>query len=92
MVGPKGRNFMSEQKRFYKVWWKSKTLWVNLAIAALAALEPLTGILQSVLPVNAYVIFAIAVPVVNAMLRVVSNESLFIEKRKEPRNGPDSAS
>lgn len=59
-----------------KPWWQSKTLWVNAITAALAALEISTGVLQSVLPVNIYAVIAVSLPVVNAILRVVTSQGL----------------
>lgn len=59
-----------------KPWWQSKTLWVNALTAALAALEISTGVLQSVLPVNIYAVIAVSLPVVNAILRVVTSQGL----------------
>lgn len=31
-----------------KVWWKSKTLWVNAIVAALVAAEAVTGVMKPV--------------------------------------------
>lgn len=59
-----------------KPWWQSKTLWVNAIIAALAALEAGTGILQPFLPANFYALIAVGLPVVNALLRVVTTQGL----------------
>ena len=55
-----------------KVWWKSKTLWVNAAAAMLVALEAGTGVLQPMLPVNLYTVLAVGLPIVNALLRVIT--------------------
>jgi len=59
-----------------KPWWQSKTLWVNAVVAALAALETGTGLLQPFVPANFYVMVAVGLPVVNALLRVVTNQAL----------------
>ena len=59
-----------------KCWWKSKTLWVNAIAAGLVALESTTGILQPLLPVNLYTTLAVGLPIINAMLRIVTNEGL----------------
>lgn len=56
-----------------KVWWKSKTLWVNAIAAMLVALEAGTGVLQPMLPVNLYTVLAVGLPIVNALLRVITN-------------------
>jgi len=53
-------------------WWKCrKVLWFNIICAVFLALEPLTGLLQPHVPVNVYLIFAIGVPLVNAILRAI---------------------
>ena len=59
-----------------KPWWKSKTLWVNAIAAGLTALEAGWGVLQPYLPVNFYLLMAVALPVVNAVLRVISAQAL----------------
>lgn len=59
-----------------KSWRRSKTLWVNAAAAGLVALEASTGLLQPLLPVNLYGAIAVALPVVNAVLRVVTTQGL----------------
>ena len=40
------------------------------------ALEAGTGLMQDVLPVNFYTAIAVALPVINAVLRVVTHEAL----------------
>ena len=55
-----------------KVWWESKTLWVNAIAAMLVALEAGTGVLQPMLPVNLYTVLAVGLPIVNALLRVIT--------------------
>lgn len=55
-----------------KVWWKSKTMWVNAIAAMLVALEAGTGVLQPMLPVNLYTVLAVGLPIVNALLRVIT--------------------
>lgn len=59
-----------------KPWWKSKTLILNAVAAGLVMLEASTGLLQPLLPVNLYTAFAVALPVLNAMLRVVTKQAL----------------
>lgn len=61
-----------------KAWYQSKTLWVNAIVAALAALEAGTGILQPLLPANFYAIVAVGLPVVNAVLRIVTTQGLAL--------------
>lgn len=62
-----------------KPWWKSRTLWVNTAAAALVALEANTGLLQPLLPVNLYTAIAIALPVLNAALRIVTSQGVSLK-------------
>lgn len=59
-----------------KPWWCSRTLQLNALVAALVALEAGTGLMQDVLPVNFYTAIAVALPVINAVLRVVTHEAL----------------
>lgn len=55
-----------------KPWWQSKTLIVNALIAGLVALEAGTGMLQPYLPVQFYTAVAVGLPIINAILRVVT--------------------
>ncbi len=59
-----------------KPWWRSRVLRTNAAAAALAALEANTGLLQPLLPVNFYAVLAVALAVVNAVLRVATTQPL----------------
>lgn len=59
-----------------KPWWQSKTLWVNSVAAGLAALEAGTGMLQPFMPANFYAMVAVGLPVVNAVLRVITTQGL----------------
>ena len=63
-----------------KPWYLSKTLWVNAVVAALAALEAGTGVLQPFLPANFYAIVAVGLPVVNAVLRIVTTQGLALNR------------
>lgn len=63
-----------------KPWYTSKTLWVNAVVAALAALEAGTGILKPFLPSNFYAIVAVGLPVVNAVLRIVTTQGLALSR------------
>ena len=65
-----------ENNEVSKPWWQSKTLWLNALAAVLTALEASTGALQPFLPVNYYAAMALALPVANALLRVVTTRSL----------------
>ena len=61
-----------------KAWYMSKTLWVNAIVAALVALEAGTGLLQPFLPPHFYTIVAVGLPVINAVLRVVTTQGLSL--------------
>ena len=63
-----------------KPWYTSKTLWVNALVAALSALEAGTGVLQPFLPANFYAIVAVGLPVVNAVLRIVTTQGLALSR------------
>lgn len=59
-----------------KPWWKSRTIRVNAVIAGLVALEAGTGLLQPILPVNFYTAVAVGLPIINAVLRVITTQAL----------------
>lgn len=59
-----------------KTWWKSKTLWINAVAAMLVALEAGTGVLQPLLPVNLYTVLAVGLPIINALLRVITTSGV----------------
>lgn len=63
-----------------KPWYQSKTIIVNAIVAALVALEAGTGLLQAYLPGNFYTIIAVGLPVVNAILRVITTTALTARK------------
>jgi hypothetical protein len=63
-----------------KVWWKSKTLWVNAIAASLVAAEAVTGAMQPYVSVNFYAAMAVFLPITNAFLRVVTTEALSVRK------------
>jgi hypothetical protein len=63
-----------------KPWYQSKTIIVNVIVAALVALEAGTGLLQPYLPGNFYAIIAVGLPVINAMLRVITTTALTASK------------
>lgn len=55
-----------------KAWYKSRTIWCNALIAALALAESQLDILQPLLPFNVYGGLAFALPIVNVVLRTVT--------------------
>ena len=59
-----------------KRWYKSKTIWVNVGAAALMALEASTGLLKPYMADEFWVAMAVALPMINAMLRVITTEGL----------------
>lgn len=59
-----------------KHWSRSRTLWVNAIAAALVALEAGTGLLQPHLPVSLYTAVALGLPVINAVLRVMTRQAV----------------
>ena len=63
-----------------KVWWKSKTLWVNAIVAALVATEAVTGVMQPYVAEKFYAAVAVFLPIINAVMRVVTSEALGAKK------------
>lgn len=59
-----------------KRWYKSKTIWVNVGAAALMALEASTGLIKPYMADTFWVAMAVALPMVNAMLRVITSQGL----------------
>lgn len=59
-----------------KPWWRSRTLWFNAVCAALATAEASYGVLQPLLPVPVYALLSVALPVGNALLRVLTTQGL----------------
>lgn len=59
-----------------KPWYQSKTLILNAVAAGLVALEAGTGALQPLLPVNLYTAVAVGLPILNAMLRVITTSGV----------------
>lgn len=61
-----------------KPWWASRTLWFNLLVAVAAAAEAGFGVLQPLLPVNAFAALTFLLTVGNAALRVLTTSSLVL--------------
>lgn len=59
-----------------KKWWKSKTLWFNLAIALGAALESQLSLVHPFVGDAGYAMLAMMVPTVNVGLRFISTTEL----------------
>jgi hypothetical protein len=63
-----------------KQWYKSKTLWFNLIIAGLAALEASFSFLQPIIPETYYGILITILTIGNALLRVISTKTLIFKE------------
>ena len=59
-----------------KVWWKSRTLWLNALVLAVATAESQSALLREVMPTNTFVLISIGLPVVNMLLRVATRQPL----------------
>lgn len=68
-----------------KKWYHSKTLIFNAIVAGLIALEATTNIFKPYVSDLFYVVLAVVLPVVNAMLRIVTTQAIELEK-KEVKN------
>ena len=66
-----------------KPWYKSRTLIVNAAVAALAAFELVSGLLQPFLPVNVFTAVAVGLPVINAVLRVITTQGVVFSQKDD---------
>jgi hypothetical protein len=67
-----------------KPWYKSKTLIVNAFVAGLVAFEAVTGLLKPYMHESFYIVIAVALPIINAMLRVITTEP--VRFREESRD------
>lgn len=56
-----------------KKWYRSKTLQFNALLAALAALEGVTGLLEPFIGHGFYAVLCVVLPIGNAVLRVISS-------------------
>ncbi len=63
-----------------KVWWKSKTIWINAIAATLVAAESVTGAMQPLISVNFYAVMAVFLPIINAFLRTITTDALTASK------------
>ncbi|MDO9094459.1 MAG: hypothetical protein Q8R98_03660 [Rubrivivax sp.] len=61
-----------------KLWWKSRTLWLNVLVLVLAAAETQLNVLQPLLPVNVYGLVAFGLPLLNVLLRAVTAARLTL--------------
>ena len=74
-----------------KPWWKSRTLWLNLLVLVLAAVEAKLQLLQPVLKVDVYTWLSFVLPLLNLVLRTVTAQPLTlgqqptVEVTQEPK-------
>lgn len=61
-----------------KPWWRSRTLWVNALVLLAAAAETQLQLLQPLLPVNIFALVAFGLPLVNVLLRTVTQQALTL--------------
>ncbi|MGL4678570.1 MAG: hypothetical protein ACRCWC_04220 [Plesiomonas shigelloides] len=59
-----------------KAWYKSKTLWVNALAALLIAAEANLGLLKPYLSDAQHLLLLLALPAVNAALRIVTTTGI----------------
>ena len=59
-----------------KAWYRSRTLWFNAFCAALAALEGVTGVLEPYIGHSFYAALCVALPIGNAMLRIITTQGV----------------
>lgn len=62
-----------------KAWYRSKTLWFNAIVLALAAAETRLQVLQGVLPGGLYAWLAFVLPVGNAALRFITSTAITVK-------------
>lgn len=68
-----------------KPWYTSKTIILNIAIAALAGIEAMTGALKPVFGDHGfYTVVATALPVANMLMRALTTQPLGKPEAKEP--------
>lgn len=66
-----------------KPWWRSRTLLANALVAVLLAAETQVHLLQPLLPINVYQLAAFGLPLLNALLRVITHQPLARRERWE---------
>lgn len=67
-----------------KPWYTSKTIWLNVAVAALAGVEAATGALKPVFGDNGlYLLIAGALPAANMILRAMTTVPLGKQPGKQ---------
>jgi len=59
-----------------KPWWKSKTIWFNVIVAALAAAEASAAVLRPMLGEQTYPVLLFTLTMGNAALRVITTQGI----------------
>ena len=59
-----------------KPWYRSRTLWLNALVAVLLAVETQLHVVQPLLPINVYQLAAFGLPLLNAWLRVITQQPI----------------
>ena len=62
-----------------KAWWKSKTLWFNALVAALAAAEASFSLIQPYVPGNIYGWGLLLLTCGNALLRILTTQGVALK-------------
>jgi hypothetical protein len=63
-----------------KPWYKSKTIWFNIIVAGLTALEASFSMLQPNIPVSVYGVLLTVLTVGNAALRIISTSTITFKE------------
>lgn len=74
-----------------KAWYRSRTLWLNVAALMLLAAEAKFALLQPLLPANVYACIAFALPVANAALRLITTTALSVRSLSADAAARDAA-
>ena len=77
-------------RRPVKHWLRSRTLIVNAIALGLIVAESHLQLLQGVIPVNVYALAAFGLPVVNAVLRMVTNTGVSLRRPEGQADVPTS--
>jgi hypothetical protein len=85
---PHGTPAVIVARRPAKHWLRSRTLIVNAIALGLIVAESHLQLLQGVLPLDVYQLAAFVLPVVNAMLRLVTNTGVSLRPAADGA-GPD---
>ncbi len=87
---PSGTPNVIVARRPAKHWLRSRTLIVNAIALGLIVAESHLQLLQGVIPVNVYALAAFGLPVVNAVLRMVTNTAVSLRRPDAGADVPTS--